>query len=208
MLQIAAASREDVAPIAGCGRSSTRVAGGINSEFGEPDWTPLRSSTGATARTRGRLHAAARVGMVTPLRDGMNLVAKEYVAAQDPDDPGVLVLSRFAGAAAQLDAALLVNPHDPDDMADALDAALECRWPSGGTLAGAWAAIEHASPVGWGRSFLAALLRTVLVADEPATRPRAARRAKRGGHRHGPPHAAPARLADVAADQLSGTWYP
>ena len=62
--------------------------------------------------------------MVTPLRDGMNLVAKEFVAAQDPADPGVLVLSRFAGAARQLEAALLVNPHDPDAVADALDGAL------------------------------------------------------------------------------------
>ena len=77
------------------------------------------------------------------------------------------------GRPAQLDAALLVNPHDPDDMADALDAALRMdpeerqeRWQA------LWRAIEHASPLGWGRSFLAALLRTVLVADEPATRPR------------------------------------
>ncbi|HET6588045.1 MAG TPA: trehalose-6-phosphate synthase, partial [Oleiagrimonas sp.] len=67
----------------------------------------------------------ARVGLVTPLRDGMNLVAKEYVACQDPDDPGVLVLSRFAGAAEELDAALLVNPHDEDSMAEALLRALD-----------------------------------------------------------------------------------
>ena len=73
----------------------------------------------------------ARVGLVTPVRDGMNLVAKEYVAAQDEQNPGVLVLSRFAGAARQLDAALLVNPHDPDDMADALDARSRCLSPSG-----------------------------------------------------------------------------
>src|SRR5690606_14258795 len=62
--------------------------------------------------------------LVTPLRDGMNLVAKEYVAAQDPDDPGVLILSRFAGAAQQLKDALLVNPYNPDDIADALRRAL------------------------------------------------------------------------------------
>ena len=57
----------------------------------------------------------ARVGLVTPLRDGMNLVAKEYVAAQDPQDPGVLILSKFAGASRQLGAAVIVNPHDPDE---------------------------------------------------------------------------------------------
>ena len=82
----------------------------------------------------------ARVGLVTPLRDGMNLVAKEYIAAQDPQDPGVLVLSRFAGAAEQLDSALLVNPYDADEMADALDPALtmslaerQARWREAGT---------------------------------------------------------------------------
>jgi trehalose 6-phosphate synthase len=65
-------------------------------------------------------YRAADVALVTPLRDGMNLVAKEYVAAQDPRDPGVLVLSRFAGAAHELTDALLVNPHDAGDMADAI----------------------------------------------------------------------------------------
>jgi trehalose 6-phosphate synthase len=125
----------------------------------------------------------ARVGLVTPLRDGMNLVAKEFVAAQDPADPGVLVLSRFAGAARQLEAALLVNPHDPDAMADALDSALrmgleerQARWRA------LWAAIEHRSPLVWGRSFVAALLRAsslhsikppMAVLPPPIERPRA-----------------------------------
>src|SRR5690606_34968838 len=62
----------------------------------------------------------SRIGLVTPLRDGMNLVAKEYVAAQNPVDPGVLVLSRFAGAAREMDAALIVNPFDTDGVADAI----------------------------------------------------------------------------------------
>jgi trehalose 6-phosphate synthase len=66
----------------------------------------------------------ARVGFVTPLRDGMNLVAKEYIAAQDPDDPGVLVLSRFAGAAEELSDAIIVNPLDADEVAEALHHAL------------------------------------------------------------------------------------
>ena len=69
-------------------------------------------------------YRASRVALVTPLRDGMNLVAKEFVASQDPDDPGVLVLSRFAGAARELDTALIVNPFDVDQIADALDRAL------------------------------------------------------------------------------------
>jgi trehalose 6-phosphate synthase len=70
------------------------------------------------------MYRSARVGLVTPWRDGMNLVAKEYVAAQDPEDPGVLVLSRFAGAAAELKTALQVNPLDPSDIAACVNAAL------------------------------------------------------------------------------------
>ena len=122
----------------------------------------------------------ARVGLVTPLRDGMNLVAKEYVAAQDPQDPGVLILSRFAGAARQLEAAVLVNPNDIDDLADALDRALRMRlderqdrWQS------LWLSIADASPLNWGRSFIAALLRAALVGDAPG----AGRRGVRSGRR-------------------------
>jgi len=69
-------------------------------------------------------YRASRVALVTPLRDGMNLVAKEFVASQDPEDPGVLILSRFAGAARELDTALIINPFDVDEIADALDQAL------------------------------------------------------------------------------------
>ena len=105
----------------------------------------------------------AHVGIVTPLRDGMNLVAKEYIAAQDPADPGVLVLSRFAGAAAQLGSALLVNPHDAEGMAESITAALDLplaerqmRWQA------AWAAIAGASPEAWGQDFLRALAPEVL----------------------------------------------
>src|ERR1051326_990764 len=71
------------------------------------------------------IYRSSRVGLVTPLRDGMNLVAKEYVASQDPDDPGVLVLSRFAGAARELDGALLVNPYDVEDIATSIARALD-----------------------------------------------------------------------------------
>ena len=67
----------------------------------------------------------AEIGLVTPLRDGMNLVAKEFVASQDPEDPGVLVLSTFAGAARELDGALLVNPYDLDGVAAAIARAVE-----------------------------------------------------------------------------------
>jgi trehalose 6-phosphate synthase len=79
------------------------------------------------------VYRAARIGLVTPLRDGMNLVAKEYVAAQDPEDPGVLILSRFAGAAVQMPEALIVNPFSQEDVADALRRGLEMPARSGST---------------------------------------------------------------------------
>jgi len=149
LLQIAAASRQDVATYRDLRAALERAAGNVNAEWGEPDWTPLR----VIAR------AVARPTMAGYMRDGMNLVAKEYVAAQNPRDPGVLVLSRFAGAARQLSAALLVNPHDPDEIAEALNTALSMplgerqdRWLA------MWRAIEGHSALAWGRSFVAALM--------------------------------------------------
>jgi trehalose 6-phosphate synthase len=101
------------------------AAGRINGAYGEADWTPIRYINRTYSHTTlAGLYRAARVGLVTPLRDGMNLVAKEYVAAQNPDDPGVLVLSRFAGTANECKAALLVNPYDPDSVAAAIGQAL------------------------------------------------------------------------------------
>ena len=156
MLQIAAPSREDVSAYRRLRQELDMAAGALNSELGEPDWLPLRLLARPQAReTVAGFMRLARVGIVTPLRDGMNLVAKEYVAAQDPADPGVLVLSRFAGAAAQLASALLVNPHDAEGMAEAICAALDMplaerqeRWQA------AWRAIAGASPERWGEEFL------------------------------------------------------
>ncbi len=137
-VQIAPLSRVDAHGYAEIRQQLEGLAGSINAEFSEFDWTPLRYIN----RTFGRralagVYRASRVGLVTPLRDGMNLVAKEYVAAQDPSSPGVLVLSRFAGAARQLDGALIVNPYDVSGLADALQRALNMglgerrkRWQS------------------------------------------------------------------------------
>ena len=101
--------------------SLEQASGHINGRYAEFDWTPLRYLNRTVSRSTlmGFLRLG-QVGFVSPLRDGMNLVAKEYVAAQDENDPGALVLSRFAGAARELDAALIVNPYDIDDMAQAL----------------------------------------------------------------------------------------
>ena len=161
LLQIAAESRKDVVAYRDLRAAVEQEAGSINSAFSEADWTPMRlvARAGARAVMAGYMREA-RVGLVTPLRDGMNLVAKEFIAAQDPQDPGVLILSRFAGAAQQLQSAIIINPHDPDEVADALDTALnmplpdrQARWQE------SWAVIRDTSALAWGKSFVAALLR-------------------------------------------------
>jgi trehalose 6-phosphate synthase len=120
-VQIAPPSRENVGAYQDLREDLDRLAGRINSDYSDLDWTPIRYlARGYSRETVSGLYRLARVGLVTPLYDGMNLVAKEYVAAQDPDDPGVLVLSEFAGAAEQLDAALIVNPYDITAIADAI----------------------------------------------------------------------------------------
>lgn len=129
-VQICAPSREDVDEYRRLRAELGRLARSLNSRFSTAKWTPLLYSTRAATRTTlAGLYRIARVGVVTPLSDGMNLVAKEYVAAQPADDPGVLVLSRLAGAAQELTEALLVDPFDPDAIADALHAALMMPLP-------------------------------------------------------------------------------
>src|SRR5690606_25151672 len=120
-LQIAPVSRGDVLEYQTLRSELEQLAGHINGGHAEPDWTPMRyvNRNFPHASLTG-FYRLARLGLVTPLRDGMNLVAKEYVAAQDPEDPGVLVLSSFAGAARELDQALLVNPYDLDGVAAAI----------------------------------------------------------------------------------------
>jgi trehalose 6-phosphate synthase len=125
MLQIAPVSRESVEAYQEIRARLDALSGRINGEFADVDWAPFRYVNKNYRRDElAGIYRAARVGVVTPLRDGMNLVAKEFVAAQDPQDPGVLVLSRFAGAARQMQQALLVNPNSPEEVADALKRAL------------------------------------------------------------------------------------
>ena len=102
-----------------------QLAGKINGQFADIDWVPIRYLNRAFDRaTLMAFFREANVGLVTPIRDGMNLVAKEFVAAQDPDDPGALVLSNLAGAAHELTDAVLVNPYDIDGVADGIHQAL------------------------------------------------------------------------------------
>jgi trehalose 6-phosphate synthase len=125
-LQIASPSREDVPEYQQIRAELDARIGRINGRFGDPDHLPVRYiNRRFRQETLFGFYRASRVAMVTALRDGMNLVAKEFVSAQDPEDPGVLVLSRFAGAARELNDALIVNPFDVDEIADAVDRALD-----------------------------------------------------------------------------------
>lgn len=124
LLQVSVPSREGVAAYRELRKQVDELAGRINGEWSTIGWVPIvpihRAFGAAELRA---LYRAVQVMVVTPLRDGMNLVAKEFVASRT-DERGVLVLSEFAGAAAELTEAILVNPHDIDGMADAFNAAL------------------------------------------------------------------------------------
>jgi trehalose 6-phosphate synthase len=145
----------------------------VNGRHGEVDWTPIRYlNKGFSQLTLAGFYRTAHVGLVTPLHDGMNLVAKEYVAAQNPFDPGVLVLSSFAGAAKELDAALLVNPHDIDGMARQIAAGLTMsveerreRWQSMVTK------LKRASVQNWFTDFLHTLSEVRRAPAIPANLP-------------------------------------
>ncbi|MBM3549284.1 MAG: trehalose-6-phosphate synthase [Alphaproteobacteria bacterium] len=171
-LQVAPISRGEVAQYRSLRRELEALAGRINGKYAEVDWTPVRYINKPVARpTLAGFYRHARIGLVTPVRDGMNLVAKEYVAAQNPEDPGVLVLSHLAGAAHELQAALLVNPFDVESVAEAIHRGLVMpleerreRWAEMRTVLG------HTTQQDWTRRFLAALgaARETLPADAAA----------------------------------------
>jgi trehalose 6-phosphate synthase len=155
-LQVTPRSRGDVDEYRLLKRNLDRQTGKINGKFAEFDWVPLRYMTRGLPRTTlAGFYRTAAVGLVTPLRDGMNLVAKEYVAAQEALDPGVLVLSRFAGAAAHMKEALIVNPYDADEVAEAIHEALvmpvderRARWEA------LYAVVDRDSAAAWCQRFL------------------------------------------------------
>ena len=159
LLQIAPPSRENVHAYRELREELDRLAGRVNGDHSDLDWVPIRYlARGYPREQLAGLYRLARVGLVTPLHDGMNLVAKEYVAAQQPEDPGVLILSEFAGAAERMEAALLVNPHDIGGVAGAIRHALEMsleerieRWQA------LDAEVRRNDVARWRRSFLDAL---------------------------------------------------
>ena len=126
LLQVAPPSRMDVPEYVEIHDALDAASGRINGKFGEFDWVPIRYQNNPLSRAAlAGLYRASRIGLVTPYRDGMNLVAKEYVAAQDPANPGSLVLSQFAGAATQLqEGAFIVNPYDTDAVVEAIQRSL------------------------------------------------------------------------------------
>ncbi|WP_191992999.1 alpha,alpha-trehalose-phosphate synthase (UDP-forming) [Sphingomonas parva] len=159
LLQIAPPSRGEVHTYETIRETLDELSGRINGEFAEVDWVPIRYvNQGYGREDLAGFYRASNIALITPLRDGMNLVAKEYVAAQDPDDPGVLILSRFAGAALQLKDALLVNPYSKEEISDAIRQALAMpreervrRWRS------MIETVRSEDVVWWRRRFVAAL---------------------------------------------------
>ena len=159
LTQIAPPTRESVEAYTDIRTELETLSGSINGRFGELDWVPIHYIHRSIARKLlGDIYRSARIGLVTPMRDGMNLVAKEYVAAQDPADPGVLILSRFAGAAEQLTDALIVNPYNIDEMADAIQTALQmARGERIRRHAAMLDTIRQRDTFAWSRAFLNAL---------------------------------------------------
>ena len=158
-VQVSVPTRSEVPEYAELRSRVESLVGRINGAFGEADWVPVRYLYRSYEQeTLARLYRHAAVGLVTPLRDGMNLVAKEYVAAQDADDPGVLVLSKFAGAAEHMTLALLTNPYHADGLAADLDTALrmprEERVQRHGVLR---AIVWKQTAAAWASAFLDAL---------------------------------------------------
>jgi trehalose 6-phosphate synthase len=175
LLQISTYTRSEVEAYQDMIARLDLLSGRINGAYAEMDWIPIRN----VHRMHGRdelagIYRAADVALVTPLRDGMNLVAKEFIAAQDEDHPGVLILSRFAGAAQQMTEALIVNPFSQEDVADAMRRAFAMpleerrqRWRA--LMDG----VENEDVVTWRDSFVASLEAARLSAPD-GQRPRIA----------------------------------
>jgi trehalose 6-phosphate synthase len=161
-VQISVPSREDIPEYAELRHRVEMLVGRINGRFGEANWVPVRYLYRSYDHSLlAQLYRAADVALVTPLRDGLNLVAKEFVVAQDPDNPGVLVLSKFAGAAVELGDAVITNPYHPEGLACDLDLALRMTPPERHERhRKLMAALAGKTPQGWAAAFYDRLLST------------------------------------------------
>jgi len=183
LLQIANPSRGSIEAYGNLQCDLAQLVSDVNGRHGEVDWTPIRYlNKGFSQTTLAGFYRSAHVGVVTPLYDGMNLVAKEYVAAQNPADPGVLVLSKFAGAANELTTALIVNPHDIDGMARTIGMALAMPAPERRLR---WEAMMSKLRAGniqhWFESFLTTLESTQESGPSLPEEPQAGQERLRGG---------------------------
>ena len=168
LLQIAPPSRGSVGSYQNIRNTLEGLSGRINGAHADVDWVPIRYvNQGYPRDVLAGIYRAAKIGLVTPLRDGMNHVANEYLAAQDPEDPGVLILSRFAGAADQLTEAILINPFSAEEISDAIVAALRMER---GERIRRWRALMDSveqQDIGWWRqSFTDALMAPALADTE------------------------------------------
>jgi len=159
LVQISVPARSDATDYTEQREAVEHIVGRTNDDFGEPGWIPVRYLYRSFGRAQlALLYRTAAIGYVAPLRDGMNLVAKEYVAAQDSDDPGVLLLSRFAGASYELLDAVLTNPWHVDGLAEDLDRALRMERDERRNRHRRLAAtVSRSTAVSWAEDFLAAL---------------------------------------------------
>jgi trehalose 6-phosphate synthase len=173
-LQVAAPSRANIRPYRELKVDLDTLVTEINGRHQQTDWTPIHYFNQEVSQsTLAGVYRTAQVGLVTPFHDGMNLVAKEFIAAQNPVDPGVLVLSTFTGAAKELDAALLVSPHDVDGIARQIARALTMsreerreRWQ---TMV---AKLKRSSVQSWSSAFLDALSETRRMPAARTNQPR------------------------------------
>lgn len=168
LLQVTPISRDDVDTYQDIRGRLDALAGRINGAYADMDWQPIRYLNRTFRRDQlAGLYRAAKVGLVTPLRDGMNLVAKEYVAAQNPEDPGVLILSRFAGAAEQMGEALLVNPFSREELSEAIKKALTMPLKERIRKWEALMQVVRDTDVGvWRDSYVGALRKVAVRADD------------------------------------------
>jgi trehalose 6-phosphate synthase len=180
LTQIAPPTRENVGAYADIRQQLETLAGSINGRFGELEWVPIHYIHRTAPRRRlTAIYRSSRIALVTPLRDGMNLVAKEYVASQDREEPGVLILSRFAGAVEELEDALIVNPYDIHATAEVIRTAMEMSLDERRARHRAlMSVIERSNLAAWCESFLRALSRVSDDNDPTAwTQPESIRRA-------------------------------